>query len=71
MEEKELRELLLQRLYLEYMLFKDSMLQNRKEDTFYEELRGYAYSELEAILENGDESGRKDGGDGKKFDQAA
>ena len=124
MAEKELRELLLQRLYLEYMLFKDSMLQTRKEDifaasykieifvnlyeillvqagdlrsdtirgllkldfgileflyrkwldredTFYEELREYAYSELEAILENGDGTGRKDGGDGKEFDQAA
>ncbi len=124
MDEKELRELLLQRLYLEYMLFKDSMLQTRKEDifaasykieifvnlyeillvqagdlrsdtirgllklnfgileflyrewldredTFYEELRGYACSELEALSGNGSRTGRKDGGDGKEFDQAA
>ena len=124
MDEKELRELLLQRLYLEYMLFKDSLLQTRKEDIFaasykveifvnlyeillaqagdlrsdtirgliklnfgileflyrewldkedgfYEELKGYACSELEALSVNGSRAGRKDGGDGKEFDQAA
>ena len=124
MDEKELRGLFVQRLYLEYMLFKDSMLQREKkdifhesykieifvnlyeilvahaerlqsetirellqfnegileflylrwqykEDTFYEELRDYACSELEAILENSNADGRKDDGNGKESDQAA
>ena len=123
MDEKELRQLLLQRLYLEYMLFKDSLLQKGKEDiftasykieifvnlyeilmahagdlrsdtirkllklnfgileflyqkwldkedSFYEELRECACSELETVLEN-DKDGRKDDGDGKEPDQAA
>ena len=42
-----------------------------REDTFYEELKGYVCSELEAILGNGNGAGRKDGEDGKKYDQAA
>ncbi len=124
MNEKELRELFLQKLYLEYMLFKDSMLQKEKkdifhdsykievfvnlyeilvahaerlqgemirellrfndsileslyqgwqyrEDTFYEDLRNHACSELEAILEKDNGDGRKDDGDGEKSDQAA
>ena len=124
MDEKELRGLFVQRLYLEYMLFKDSMLQREKkdifhdsykieifvnlyeillayaenlqcemtrkllelnfgileflyqewlhrEDTFYEELREYACSELEAVLKDSNADGRKDDGDGKESDQAA
>lgn len=34
MDEKGLRELLMQRLYMEFMLFKDSMLQKEKEEIF-------------------------------------
>ena len=34
MDEKELRGLFAQRLYLEYMIFKDSLLQKGKEDIF-------------------------------------
>lgn len=34
MDEKELRELLMQRLHMELMLFKDSMLIKKKEDIF-------------------------------------
>ena len=124
MTEKELRELFLQRLYVEWMLYKDSMLQKGKEDifkasykieifvnlyeilisyaeklnsntlrgllnldfgilgflyqewlhredTFYEELSGYACSELEEVLKNSNADGRKDDGDGKGPDQAA
>ena len=41
------------------------------EDNFYEELRDYACSELEAILENNDADGRKEDGDGEEPDQAA
>ena len=124
MGEKELRELFQQRLYLELMLFKDSVLRKEKEDifrdsyrieifvnlyeillvhteklqsdvirellqfhegileflylrwqykedNFYEELRDYACSELEAVLENSDADGRKGDGDGEESDQAA
>ena len=124
MDEKELRGLLLQRLYLEYMLFKDSLLQKGKEDiftasykievfvnlyeillvhagdlhsntirellkldfgileflyqrwldredSFYEELRECACSELETVLEKDNGDGRKDDGDGKESDQVA
>ena len=34
MDEKELGELFLQRLYIEYMLFKDSVLRKEKKDVF-------------------------------------
>ena len=124
MDEKELRGLFAQRLYLEYMLFKDSMLQREKkdifhesykieifvnlyeillsyaenlnsrtmrellklnfgileflyqrwldkEDSFYEELRECAYSELETVLEKNTADGRKDDEDGEGTDQAA
>ena len=124
MDEKELRGLFVQRLYLEYMIFKDSMLQREKKDifhdsykievfvnlyeillshaenlnsstirellklnygileflyqkwqyrkdSFYEELRDYACSELEAIYENSNADDRKDDGDGEESDQAA
>ena len=42
-----------------------------REDTFYEELREYACSELEAVLKDSNTDGRKDEGDGKESDQAA
>ncbi len=124
MDEKELRGLFVQRLYLEYMLFKDSMLQREKKDifhdsykieifvnlyeillsyaenlnsstlrellkinfgileylyqkwqyrkdSFYEELRDYACSELETVLEKNNADGRKDDGDGTEHNQAA
>ena len=124
MGEKELRELFLQRLYLEYMLFKDSMLQKEKEDifhdsykievfvnlyeilvayaerlqgeiirellrfndsileslfqrwqyredTFYEDLRDYACSELEAVPEKINPDVEKEDKDGAEHDQAA
>ena len=38
MDEKGLRELLLQRLHMELLLFKDSMLQKEKEDIFMNSL---------------------------------
>ena len=42
-----------------------------REDTFYEELRGYACSELEAVSGDSNADGGKDGGDGKEPYQAA
>ena len=39
MDEKGLRELLLQRLHMELLLFKDSMFQKEKEDIFKDSYR--------------------------------
>lgn len=50
MKEKELRELLQQRLYMELMLFKDSMLQKEKEDIFKASYRIEIYVNLYEIL---------------------
>lgn len=50
MEEKELRELLQQRLHLELMCFKDSMLQQGKEDIFKASYRIEIYVNLYEIL---------------------
>lgn len=50
MDEKELRELLQQRLHLELMCFKDSMLQQRKEDIFKASYRIEIYVNLYEIL---------------------
>lgn len=36
-----------------------------REDSFYEELRGYACRELEDVLKDSNADGRKDDGDGK------
>lgn len=50
MDEKELRELLQQRLHLEIMCFKDSMLQQGKEDIFKASYRIEIYVNLYEIL---------------------
>ena len=50
MEEKELRELLQQRLHLELMCFKDSTLQQGKEDIFKASYRIEIYVNLYEIL---------------------
>ena len=50
MDEKELRGLFVQRLYLEYMLFKDSMLQREKKDIFHESYKIEIYVNLYEIL---------------------
>ena len=50
MEEKELRELLQQRLHLELMCFKDFMLQQGKEDIFKASYRIEIYVNLYEIL---------------------
>lgn len=50
MDEKELRELLRQRLHLELMCFKDSMLQQGKEDIFKASYRIEIYVNLYEIL---------------------
>lgn len=50
MDEKELRELLQQRLHLELMCFKDSMLQHGKEDIFKASYRIEIYVNLYEIL---------------------
>ncbi len=50
MDEKELRELLQQRLHLELMCFKDSMLQQDKEDIFKASYRIEIYVNLYEIL---------------------
>lgn len=50
MDEKELRELLRQRLHLELMLFKDSMLQKEKADIFKASYRIEIYVNLYEIL---------------------
>lgn len=50
MDEKELRELLQQRLHLELMCFKDSMLQQGKEDIFKASYRIEIYVNLYEIL---------------------
>lgn len=50
MEEKELRELLQQRLHLELMCFKDSMRQQGKEDIFKASYRIEIYVNLYEIL---------------------
>lgn len=124
MDEKELRELLRERLHMELQLFKDSMLQKEKEeifkdsykieiyvnlyeifavhtdnlksdtirkllnlnfgilgavyqewltreDSFFDELRTYACSELENISEMGSAERRKDDEDGQGLDKAA
>ena len=50
MDEKGLRELLLQRLHMELLLFKDSMLQKEKEDIFMNSYRIEIYVNLYEIL---------------------
>ena len=50
MSEKELRGLFVQRLYLEYMLFKDSMLQREKKDIFHESYKIEVMVNLYEIL---------------------
>ena len=50
MDEKGLRELLLQRLHMELLLFKDSMLQKEKEDIFMDSYRIEIYVNLYEIL---------------------
>ena len=50
MDEKELRELLQQRLHLELLCFKDSMLQQGKEDIFKASYRIEFYVNLYEIL---------------------
>jgi len=50
MDEKELRELLQQRLHLELLCFKDSMLQQGKEDIFKASYRIEIYVNLYEIL---------------------
>ena len=50
MEEKGLRELLLQRLHMELLLFKDSMIQKKKEDIFMDSYRIEIYVNLYEIL---------------------
>ncbi len=124
MDEKELRELLRERLHMELQLFKDSLLRKEKEDifrdsykieiyvnlyeifaahtdsltadmirrllylnigiletvyqewlgredSFFEELRGFACSEIENIAEMDGNGQGKDDEDGKGFNQAA
>ena len=50
MDEKGLRELLLQRLHMELLLFKDSMFQKEKEDIFKASYRIEIYVNLYEIL---------------------
>ena len=50
MDEKELRGLFAQRLYLEYMLFKDSMLQKEKKDIFHDSYQIEIFVNLYEIL---------------------
>ena len=50
MDEKELRGLFVQRLYLEYMLFKDSMLQKEKKDIFHDSYQIEIFVNLYEIL---------------------
>ena len=50
MDEKGLRELLLQRLHMELLLFKDSMFQKEKEDIFKDSYRIEIYVNLYEIL---------------------
>lgn len=50
MDDKELRELLQARLHMELQLFKDSMLQQRKEDIFQASYRIEIYVDLYEIL---------------------
>lgn len=50
MDEKGLRELLLQRLHMELLLFKDSMFQKEKEDIFMDSYRIEIYVNLYEIL---------------------
>ena len=49
-DEKGLRELLLQRLHMELLLFKDSMFQKEKEDIFMDSYRIEIYVNLYEIL---------------------
>lgn len=58
MEEKGLRELLLQRLHMELLLFKDSMFQKEKEDIFMDSYRIEIYVDLyEIFVEHADTLG--------------
>ena len=50
MDEKGLRELLLQRLHMELLLFNDSMFQKEKEDIFMDSYRIEIYVNLYEIL---------------------
>ena len=50
MDEKGLRELLLQRLHMELLFFKDSMFQKEKEDIFMDSYRIEIYVNLYEIL---------------------
>lgn len=50
MDEKGLRELLLQRLYVELLLFKDSVLQKEKEDIFSDSYKIEVYVNLYEIF---------------------
>ena len=53
MDEKGLRELLLQRLHMELLLFKDSMLRKEKEDIFKDSYKIEVYVDLyEVFVEN-------------------
>ena len=58
MDEKGLRELLLQRLHMELLLFKDSMFQKEKEDIFMDSYRIEIYVNLyEIFMEHADTLG--------------
>ncbi len=50
MGEKELRELFQQRLYMELMLFKDSMLQKEKKGIFHDSYKIEVFVNLYEIL---------------------
>ena len=50
MDEKELRELLQERLYMELQLFKDSMLQKEKEEIFKDSYKTEIYVNLYEIF---------------------
>ena len=50
MDEKGLRELLMQRLHMELLLFKDSMLQREKEDIFKESYKIEVWVDLYEIF---------------------
>lgn len=50
MSEKELRDLLTQRLHIELLLFKDSMLQKKKEDIFMASYKIEVYVDLYEIF---------------------
>ena len=58
MDEKRLRGLLLQRLHMELLLFKDSMLQKEKEDIFMDSYKIEIYVDLyEIFVEHADTLG--------------